>query len=72
MTSQTRAAQSARIGPRTAPSTLRRSFWPPQWYRLLYQDYRRYRAAGQPGLVTVFLTQGFWASCVYRVSRAAV
>jgi serine O-acetyltransferase len=42
----------------------------PRWTRLLYQDYRRYRAAGRSALATVFLTQGFWASCVYRSSHA--
>lgn len=72
MTSQTRAVQGARIGGRTALSALRRAFGLPRWCRLLYQDYRRYRAAGQSGLATVFLTQGFWASCVYRSSQALV
>jgi serine O-acetyltransferase len=39
--------------------------------RAIYQDYRRYQASDDgPGFVIVFLTQGFWASCVYRVSRA--
>jgi serine O-acetyltransferase len=42
----------------------------PQWCALLYLDYRRYRAAGSSPLRTIFLTQGFWASCVYRVSHA--
>jgi serine O-acetyltransferase len=42
----------------------------PQWLRLLYRDYRRYRAAGRTALGTIFLTQGFWASCVYRSSHA--
>jgi serine O-acetyltransferase len=42
----------------------------PRWMRLLYQDYRRYRAAGRSALATVFLTQGFWASCVFRSSHA--
>jgi serine O-acetyltransferase len=64
MTSQTRAVQGARIS--------RQTFRLPQWYRLLYQDYRRYRAAGQSGLATVFLTQGFWANGVYRISHALV
>jgi serine O-acetyltransferase len=43
-----------------------------RWWRLLYLDYRRYRAAGRSALATVFLAQGFWASCVYRVSHAFV
>jgi serine O-acetyltransferase len=42
----------------------------PQWLRLLYRDYRRYRAAGRSVLGTLFLTQGFWASCVYRSCHA--
>jgi serine O-acetyltransferase len=42
----------------------------PQWMRLLYLDYRRYRAAGRSAPGTIFLTQGFWASCVYRSSHA--
>src|SRR5882672_6118393 len=72
MTLQTRAVQGARASGRTGLSTLRRAFRPPQWCRLLYQDYRRYRAAGESGFVTVFLTQGFWASCVYRSTHALV
>src|SRR3954465_6772386 len=38
----------------------------------LSRDFRRYRVPADPALRTVFLTQGFWASCVYRVSRAAL
>src|SRR5437660_12936758 len=40
------------------------------WWRHLYRDFRRYRVTADPPLRTVFLTQGFWASCVYRLSRA--
>ena len=40
------------------------------WWRHIYRDFRRYRVTADPALRTVFLTQGFWASCVYRVSRA--
>jgi serine O-acetyltransferase len=43
-----------------------------RWWRLLYLDYRRYRAAGRSAAATIFLTQGFWASAVYRVSHAFV
>ncbi|MFN2645947.1 MAG: serine O-acetyltransferase [Burkholderiales bacterium] len=50
----------------------RRRFWLPEWCRLLYLDYRRYRAAGRSPLATVFLAQGFWASVVYRASHAFV
>jgi serine O-acetyltransferase len=48
----------------------RRSVRAPRWAQLLYQDYRRYRAAGNSALRTVFLTQGFWASCVHRIFHA--
>jgi len=44
----------------------------PQWCWLIRQDYRRYRAAGHSALGTVFLTQGFWASCVYRTFHALI
>ena len=42
--------------------------WVPDWWRRVYLDYRRYRASDESFLTTVFLTQGFWASVVYRVS----
>jgi serine O-acetyltransferase len=42
------------------------------WWRHIYRDFRRYRVTADPALRTLFLTQGFWASCVYRVSRAAL
>jgi serine O-acetyltransferase len=47
-------------------------FRPPDWCMLVYRDYRRYRAADESLLTAIFLTQGFWASCVYRMSRALV
>ena len=50
--------------------TARRRVPLPHWMRLLYRDYRRYRAEGRSPLATVLLTQGFWASCVYRSSHA--
>lgn len=71
MTSQTRAVRDARTG-RPGLSVPRQALRPPRWYRLLYQDYRRYRAAGESGFVTVLLTQGFWASCIYRSTHALV
>lgn len=46
--------------------------WVPDWWRRVYLDYRRYRASDESLLTTVFLTQGFWASVVYRVSRATI
>ncbi len=30
----------------------------------IYEDYRRYRATPASLCVAVFLTQGFWVSCV--------
>jgi serine O-acetyltransferase len=42
----------------------------PSLWRLLYKDYRRYRAAGARNALSVIaLTQGFWASAVFRVSH---
>jgi serine O-acetyltransferase len=38
------------------------------WWRHIYLDYRRYKATGD----SAARAQGFWASCVYRVCRAAV
>jgi serine O-acetyltransferase len=61
-------ATAGALGKRTA----RRRFWLPEWCRLLYRDYRRYRVAGHSALGTVFLTQGFWASVIYRASHAFV
>ena len=46
--------------------------WLPDWCRRVYLDYRRYRASDESVLTTIFLTQGFWASFVYRVSRATI
>jgi len=40
------------------------------WWRHIYLDFRRYRVTADPALRTLFLTQGFWASCAYRASRA--
>jgi len=36
--------------------------------KLIYKDYRRYRD-DTSCFETIFLTQGFWATCVYRLSR---
>jgi serine O-acetyltransferase len=44
----------------------------PEWLHLLYLDYRRHRAAGRSALATIFLSQGFWACCVYRSCHALV
>ena len=60
-------------GVSTLPKPIRRrAHRVPQWMELLYLDYRRYRAAGQSMLATIFLTQGFWASCVHRVFHALI
>jgi len=37
--------------------------------KLIYKDYRRYRAEGASWFGTIFLTQGFWAICVHRISK---
>jgi serine O-acetyltransferase len=45
----------------------------PRVMAAIYKDYRRYRATGKnegSGLGVVLLTQGFWASFVYRISHA--
>jgi serine O-acetyltransferase len=56
------------LGKRAARRVLRA----PEWWRLLYLDYRRYRLAGHSAVATIFLAQGFWASCVYRPCHALV
>ena len=50
----------------------RRALWLPEWCRLLHLDYRRYRVAGHSAVATILMTQGFWASCVYRSCHALV
>jgi serine O-acetyltransferase len=62
---------SAGVGTLGKPAAPRRLPLP-QWCRLLYLDYRRYRAAGKSCIATLALTQGFWASCVYRSCHALV
>jgi len=42
------------------------------WWRHITCDFRRYRVTADDALRTIFLTQGFWASCVYRTSRPAI
>jgi len=42
------------------------------WWQHIARDFRRYRVTRDPALRTLFLSQGFWASCVYRMSRAAL
>lgn len=41
------------------------------WWRHLYLDFKRYEATGD-SWGTILISQGFWASTVYRVSHAAV
>ena len=54
------------------PALPRRALRVPEWCRLLYLEYRRYRTAGTSALGTVFLTQGFWANCVHRTCYALI
>lgn len=64
---QGRPAQSTdrETAKKNSPST---SLW-----RLIYQDYRRHRAAGAKNALSVIaLTQGFWASFVFRASHWAL
>lgn len=42
------------------------------WWRNILCDFRRYRVTDDTALGTIFLSQGFWASSVYRLSRAAL
>ena len=56
------------LGKRSA----RRVVWLPEWCQHLYLDYRRYRTAGRSAMDTIFLSQGFWASCIYRPCHALV
>ncbi len=35
----------------------------------IYKDYRRYRTGGASPLATIFLTQGFWATCLHRITK---
>ena len=53
-------AASARTPPHRTP-----------WWRHIYLDFKRYEATGD-SWGTILLSQGFWASSVYRISRAAV
>lgn len=41
------------------------------WWRHLYRDFRRYRASGDSVPRTLLMSQGLWASAVYRLARAA-
>jgi serine O-acetyltransferase len=41
-------------------------------FKLIRSDYRRYRASGASAAGTVLLTQGFWASAVYRLHHHLV
>jgi serine O-acetyltransferase len=42
------------------------------WWEHIGRDFRRYRVTNDPVLRTIFLSQGFWASSVYRMARAAI
>lgn len=41
------------------------------WWRHIHLDFRRYQATGD-SWGTILLSQGFWASTVYRLSRAGL
>lgn len=61
-----RGATKSRLGGSGASS-------PANFGQLIYSDYRRYRAAGARGaLAVVAMTQGFWASVVYRLTHWAL
>ncbi len=68
-----RAAWHAGEGTQRDPGAhaLRFATHPTPWWRHLYLDFARYRATGD-STASILLSQGFWASCVYRVSHAAV
>lgn len=42
------------------------------WWRHVHRDFRRHQATGETPWRTLLLSQGFWASTVYRLSRAAL
>jgi serine O-acetyltransferase len=62
------AKARARLAWRAAPRPAQLVLHHTSWWRHVYLDYRRYRATGDSSA----RAQGFWASCVYRVSRAAL
>jgi serine O-acetyltransferase len=41
------------------------------WWRHIRRDFRRYRATGESIARTLLMSQGLWASSVYRLTRAA-
>lgn len=60
------AAEGA-AAPRPAPLSIHHT----PWWRHLYLDFKRYEATGD-SWGTILLSQGFWASSVYRISSAAI
>ena len=60
-------AAAARNEARPAPLSIHHT----PWWRHLYLDFKRYEATGD-SWGTILLSQGFWASSVYRISRAAI
>jgi serine O-acetyltransferase len=38
--------------------------------QLIRSDYRKHKAYGSGFVVIIFMTQGFWASCQYRIAHA--
>jgi serine O-acetyltransferase len=62
------AAPAARLD-EAQPASFRLHHTP--WWRHIYLDFKRYEATGD-STATILMSQGFWASCVYRLSHAAV
>jgi len=63
-----RARAAWHAGPEAHPAGASFELHHTPWWRHIYLDYRRYKATRD----SAARAQGFWASCVYRVSRAAV
>lgn len=66
----TAAKQKARIAWARAGDAPRFALHHTPWWRHIYRDWRRYAMTGEPLLRTIFLAQGFWAICGYRLCRA--
>src|SRR5438270_11257757 len=68
-----RAAEGIHFGrePQAAPQVTSFPLHHTPWWRHVYLDFKRYEATGD-SWGTILLSQGFWASCIYRLSRAAV
>ena len=66
------AANSAAAYEQPSSAAMQRASACPGLLWVLYRDYRRYRATGARNVVSVvLLTQGFWATVVFRISHWA-